>query len=252
MKKLLLVILSVVVVSSAFAGIGDFDRKGMISGWKFAPVQLGLGFENYSKLVDDQSNVIFNIGLWEMDQRSAVFSLAGLSELKSNYGISLALANWAHACYGIQIGFLNTSERFQPAGGSGGFTLRYIHAQAAGINIADVIQIGLLNIDGNPGWFQMGLVNFCGHESDFMQLGLVNLGGDKLKIGVVNVAEKGICNIGLLNFGLSNFGEKSFVDIGIFNHGTSTIQLGLLNYNPKSYIPWLPFVNWDMGREVEK
>jgi len=249
MKKLLLIILSAVVVSSAFAGIRDFDRKGVISGWKFAPVQVGLGFENYSKLVDDQSNVIFNIGLWEMYQRSAVFSLAGVSKLKSNYGISLALANWAHACYGIQIGFINTSERFYPTAPSGGFTLRYIHVQVAGINIADVMQIGLLNIDGNPGWFQMGLVNFSGHESDFMQLGLVNLEGDKLKIGVVNVASEGICTIGLLNFGLSNFGEKSFVDIGIFNCGTSTIQFGLLNYNPKSHIPWLPLGNWDMGRE---
>lgn len=34
MKKLLLIILSVVVVSSAFAG--EIDGKGGISGWKFA------------------------------------------------------------------------------------------------------------------------------------------------------------------------------------------------------------------------
>ena len=29
----------------------------------------------------------------------------------------------------------------------------------------------------------------------------------------------------------------------------ATFQLGLLNYNPRSYIPWLPIVNWDMGRK---
>ena len=27
------------------------------------------------------------------------------------------------------------------------------------------------------------------------------------------------------------------------------VQFDVLNYNPKSYIPWLPFVNWDMGQE---
>ncbi|MBR2509148.1 MAG: hypothetical protein IKB71_05315, partial [Lentisphaeria bacterium] len=28
-----------------------------------------------------------------------------------------------------------------------------------------------------------------------------------------------------------------------------TFQIGLLNYNPKSYIPWLPLINWDMGKK---
>ena len=43
---------------------------------------------------------------------------------------------------------------------------------------------------------------------------------------------------GLFNFtpGTENFEEKT------------SFQLGLLNYNSKSYIPWLPLVNWDMGR----
>ena len=40
MKKLLLIALSAVLVSSAFAD--EFDREGLISGWKFAPVQVGV------------------------------------------------------------------------------------------------------------------------------------------------------------------------------------------------------------------
>ena len=247
MKKLLLTLLTVMCISPVFAG--QFDEKGLISGWKFAPLQLGLGLKNHSKLVDEQSNVIFNIGLWEMDQQSAVFSIAGISALKYNYGISLGLNNWAHACYGIQIGFFNASDRFERSGDPGGFIPNGIHAQVVGINIADVIQIGLLNVDDNPGLLQMGLVNFCKGKSDFLQWGLLNLNGDKLKIGVVNLSARGFFNLGLVNFELENIGDNSFLNIGIFNHGGSTIQIGLLNYNPKSYIPWLPIVNWDMGRE---
>ena len=40
--------------------------------------------------------------------------------------------------------------------------------------------------------------------------------------------------------------EKQLSDFGI-QHGK--IQIGLLNYNRNSYIPWLPLVNWNMGRE---
>jgi len=38
--------------------------------------------------------------------------------------------------------------------------------------------------------------------------------------------------------------------IGLFNIGQNgaTLQIGLLNYNPKSYIPWMPLINFDMGK----
>ena len=49
MKKLLLVILSAMFVSSAFTG--EFDGKGVISGWKFAPVQVGVGFFESANLL---------------------------------------------------------------------------------------------------------------------------------------------------------------------------------------------------------
>ena len=46
--------------------------------------------------------------------------------------------------------------------------------------------------------------------------------------------------------GLVNISNK--FQIGLLNLGPGAIlQIGLLNYNPKSYIPWLPIVNWDMG-----
>ena len=50
MKKLWLIILSALFISSAAAG--DFDGKGLISGWKFTPVQVGAGIFDSANLFD--------------------------------------------------------------------------------------------------------------------------------------------------------------------------------------------------------
>ena len=66
-----------------------------------------------------------------------------------------------------------------------------------------------------------------------------------LSVSLINLIEH---NYGL-QIGVGNFStHNSGIQIGIFNTG-GFLQLGLLNYNPRSYIPWLPLVNWDMGRE---
>ena len=68
-----------------------------------------------------------------------------------------------------------------------------------------------------------------------------------LTVSLVNLVKH---NYGL-QIGVGNFStHNSGIQIGMFNTG-GFLQVGLLNYNPKSYIPWLPLVNWDMGREVE-
>ena len=68
-----------------------------------------------------------------------------------------------------------------------------------------------------------------------------------LQIGIGNISthNSGI-QIGMFNTG--GFLHNSGIQIGMFNTG-GFLQLGLLNYNPRSYIPYLPLVNWDMGRE---
>ena len=47
-KRSILILLAVMFISSAFAG--DFDDKGVISGWKFAPVQVDVGLVNHSHI----------------------------------------------------------------------------------------------------------------------------------------------------------------------------------------------------------
>ena len=41
MKKFLLIVLGVMLALSAFAD--EADKNGLISGWKFVPVQVGVG-----------------------------------------------------------------------------------------------------------------------------------------------------------------------------------------------------------------
>ena len=41
MKKLFILLLTVMCIATALTD--DFSQKGLISGWKFAPVQVGAG-----------------------------------------------------------------------------------------------------------------------------------------------------------------------------------------------------------------
>ena len=46
--------------------------------------------------------------------------------------------------------------------------------------------------------------------------------------------------------------EPSFLQIGAFNRGDSAVQIGVLNYNSRSYIPLLPLVNFAMKKDGEE
>ena len=195
MKKLLLVILSVMFVSSAFAGA--FDGKGVISGWKFAPVQVGAGIFESANLFDADSVALFSIGLLGIQQYSSIISVGGITELKNNYGIQVSAASLTDRNYGLMIGLLEN---------------------CTDVNKNYGIKIGITNISGKFAKFQLLGIDFFDH----------------LQVGFLN-GHTYIDNV---------------LQIGIFNTTSNGgVQIGLLNYNPKSYIPWLPFVNWDMGRE---
>ena len=84
----------------------------------------------------------------------------------------------------------------------------------------------------NNYFFQCGLTN-CTENNYLITLSLINL--VKHNFGL---------QLGIGNFSADNKG----IQIGVFNAG-GLFQLGLLNYHPNSYIPWMPFINWDMGQE---
>ncbi|MBE6358509.1 MAG: hypothetical protein E7057_04590 [Lentisphaerae bacterium] len=212
MKKFLLIILSAVVVSSAFAG--EFDSKGVISGWKFAPVQVGVGIFESANLFDSDSVALFSIGLLGIQQHSSTISVGGITELKNNYGIQVSAASLTDRNYGLMIGLLeNCTDTNENYG----------------------MKIGLFNVSGKFKLVQFFGINFF----DLMHIGIANLNAP-LQVGFLNANAGGYHNRNICwQFGIFNAAD----------HDSSFIfQLGLLNYNSKSYIPWLPLVNWNMGR----
>ena len=199
MKKFLLVFFIAVLTVQAALG-GYFDDKGAVSGWSFTPLQLDAGLVHDCKLFDESSDTFLSLGVFLLQQKSAVLSLALIANTlqdnyglqltpvfmgvatDNNYGISFGMENYCKKCYGMQIGVLNHSW------GGRAIEKEKELLQICGINIADTLYIGAMNI-----------TNGC-------QIGLVNLSGG------------------------------------------ADFQLGLLNYNPRSYLPWLPLINFAMGQ----
>lgn len=201
MKKFILVLLTALLFAPALSA-GDFDDKGLLTGWRFFPLQLDAGLVKSSKLVDEQTHTLFSLGLLILEQKSALLSVALLANrlqnnygiqlplflgavTDNNYGISLGWQNYSKNCYGIQLGALNYS-----------FAGKKIEKhnerwQILGINIADLVYLGVLNVTTG---FQIG-----------------------------------VCNLSP---------GKAF-------------QVGLLNYNARSFIPWCPLINFDMGNTPE-
>ena len=176
MKKLLLIILSVVVVSSAFAG--EFDSKGVISGWKFAPVQVGVGIFESANLFDADSVALLSIGLLGIQQYSSIISVGGITELKNNYGIQVSAASLTDRNYGLMIGLLEN---------------------CTDVNKNYGIKIGITNIVGKFAKFQLLGIDFF----DYLQVGFLNghtYIDNILQIGIFNATLNGGVQIGLLNY----------------------------------------------------
>lgn len=210
--------------------------KGLISDIAFAPLLLTLLSLDNAQLFDGKTHCFFAFGLFLVNQQSTIISFAPFQGSNNNYFLKAGLLNisennWALAAapvnfdnknYGLQVGMYNQTA-FQDWG-----------MQAGIYNQNGMIQLGLFNLHGR---FQLGLLNKC--DNACVQIGAINGGDGEIQLGLVNVNRKDGVQIGVFNAS----------DNGCVVGRKSSIQFGLLNYNPKSYIPWLPLVNWDMGRE---
>ena len=176
MKKLLLVILSAMFVSSAFTG--DFDNKGVISGWKFAQVQVGVGIFESANLFDADSVALLSIGLLGIQQYSSIISVGGITELKNNYGIQVSAASLTDRNYVLMIGLLEN---------------------CTDVNKNYGIKIGITNTSGKFAKFQLLGIDFF----DYLQVGFLNghtYIDNVLQIGIINATLNGGVQIGLLNY----------------------------------------------------
>ena len=205
MKKIFILLLTVMYISTAFTD--DFSEKGLISGWKFVPVQVGVGFFSPKQLFDTDSTALFSLGLLGVKQRSSIISLGAVSELKNNFSMPIAFISVADKNCGLMTGLLNGS----------------------GDNYG--VKIGLFNIDGRFTGGQFAGIDFC----NCVHLGIIN-DEAPLQIGVINKSRESFFQIGLLNNGKNKVNRPC-------------LQIGLLNYNSKAVIPWLPLLNFSFERE---
>ena len=264
MKKILqlVILLSAVQLSArGFAPIHG-THSGIISGVNFTPLQISIFPSEKTQLFDEAAYTIFSVGLLAVYQQFSIISVAPLCGVNNYFlqvavlcnldgdsrGIALAPVNAHNKNYGLQTGLLNWSGD------------KKLGMQTGIYNENGLFQLGILNYDGllqigfyNEGYyflydslekatekekntigFQLGLLNNC--DNACVQIGAINGGDGEIQLGLVNVNRKDGVQIGVFNAS----------DNGCVVDRKTSIQFGLLNYNPRSYIPWLPFVNWDM------
>ena len=176
MKQLLVIFLSAWIISTAFAG--NFDGKGLITGWKFAPVQVGFGIFESANLFDADSVALFSFGLLRIQQQASIISLGGMTRLENNYGIQLSAASLTDRNYGLMIGLLEN---------------------CTDVNKNYGIKIGITNISGKFAKFQLLGIDFF----DYLQVGFLNghtYIDNVLQIGIFNATLNSGVQIGLLNY----------------------------------------------------
>ena len=176
MKKLFILLLTVMCIATALTD--DFSQKGLISGWKFVPLQVGAGIFESANLFDADSVALLSIGLLGIQQYSSIISVGGITELKNNYGIQVAAASLTDRNYGLMIGLLEN---------------------CTDVNKNYGIKIGITNISGKFAKFQLLGIDFF----DYLQVGFLNghtYIDNVLQIGIFNATSNGGVQIGLLNY----------------------------------------------------
>lgn len=200
MRKILLILLPLFCLFPLIT-YGDFHKKGAISGWRFAPLQLDASLVKDRRLVDESSHTFFAFGLFILRQKSAILSIAPIANtLQNNYGLQInpiCMGTATDKNFGLSFGFENYCKK----------------------NYG--IQLGLWNY------------GFAGEK--------IEKENERTQILGLNIAD-------FLYIGLANFSNE--IQLGLFNFSKDALfQVGLINFNPSSYIPWMPILNFNMGRK---
>ena len=194
----------------AQAQINERATRGVVHDWRIAPLQTGIGYNEYLYLFDGSANAVVILTLFGVEQRSGVVSLTGLNAVKRNYGIQVAwLVGESEDNFGISLG-------------------------------------PVICTDDNFG-LSVGLFNCLFQDNYGIHAGAVTLGHNyRVQICGVDLADT--LRIAIANLGGS--AEKSALEIGVFNAGDAPVQIGILNYHRRGLIPWFPLFNFGWYSEV--
>ena len=147
MKKLFILLLTVMCIATALTD--DFSQNGLISGWKFVPLQVGVGLFSPAQLFDTDSTALFSLGLLGVKQHSSIISVGGITELKNNYGIQVSAASLTDRNYGLMIGLLencnDVNKNYGIKIGITNISGKFAKFQLLGIDFFDYLQVGFLN-----------------------------------------------------------------------------------------------------------
>ena len=138
------------------------------------------------------------------------FTQVGLIDVCGfNYAFEVGLLNLTGRNFGVSIGAFNVES---PGGRleSDGLSSKLLGSQVGLVNAGGGLQAGFYNIGGS---FQVGALNADGH----------------VQIGLLNAAING--------------------DDGDYGDRSACLQVGLLNYNPRGLVKWLPIFNFSRGRK---
>lgn len=189
----------------------------------FTPIQIGV----IGNLFDTKNVYGFSFALPVSSNENNYGIATGIwGKSKNHCGIQLNLFNCANELNGVQIGFIGILEK----------------AKGKASESSGGVQLNLLgNISETLFGFQSGLFNQSGRLNG-MQFGLVNGADQGLQLGLVN-----IFNSPRTLGGFDSCQSDARIQIGIYNHSNSSVfQVGALNYNKNSLIPFFPLFNFSI------
>ena len=191
---------------------------------RWTPVQVGICSCRPVQLFPGDADVYgVAAGLLNLNQKSAVASLAPFNAVANNYFTQVGLIDVCEFNYAFEVGLLNLTGR------NFGVSIGAFNVESPG---------GRLESDGLSSKLlgsQVGLVNAGGG----LQAGFYNIGGS-FQVGALNA--DGHVQIGLLNAAING-------DDGDYGDRSACLQVGLLNYNPRGLVKWLPIFNFSRGRK---
>ena len=187
-------------------GVSPESDDGLVRvGW--TPVQFGICSCRPVQLFPGDADVYgIAVGLLNLNQKSAIASLAPLNAVARNYFAKAGLIGVCEFNYAFEVGLLNLTGR-NIGVSVGAFNVESNFGDRGGDPYPWLpgLQVGLANAGGG---LQAGFYNFNG----CFQIGAFNADGG-LQVGLFNAA--------------SDYGERS------------AFQVGLLNYNPHGLAKWL-------------
>ena len=174
-------------------------------------------------LIDAQWSPL-QISVWPISLVPAV----NVDDSADIYGLNLNLTTIFHCqknVYGVSCGLFQASEKHC------GLTIALINGGASSNGLA----VGFSNVFLKNNGVCIGVINDAVNRNTELTGGKIKRRSTPnwLQIGLFNLASEGV------QFGLFNVTEPA-------EDAKSIIQIGLINHNPESNIPWMPLINWNI------